>query len=389
MHRNAERQPSSSGPFINFNTGQIRRDNVLVQKTPAAQFYIGFGSREVLLERLAKAEALLRAGFDPDQDRDDKGRWTEGGGLDSEGVDQPNISHSASGNPFKAVMLGGVAASGGLLAEASPVALAAAAEFLIPLAAIGGVVVLGYLAFRWYQDRPVSGSVMGRQDVGYEYDPKDGSIVLSGAGGSPIFSGIVDQDNFIRDPGGVEVGRRLDGVIIMDTAILPDANEDTQATVNAQARAEEDSEPQLCPDPTPDRKGWKSDRAIAYQNYINTLVNPDDPLLPGLAVRLLNPVTGRFVTFDDCYRQFGGMVEAKGPGYGAMLDKNNAKLTAGIDAYLLKQAQRQIWSAGDRPLEWDFADKSAADHARTLFDSAYPGRVNVRYIPMPFSQPSS
>jgi hypothetical protein len=151
--------------------------------------------------------------------------------------------------------------------------------------------------------------------------------------------------------------------------------------------AETTAEPEVCPDPVPDRKGWKSDRAVAYQAYISTLTNPVAPLPPGLAVRFRNPLTSRWVYFDDCDRELqeGKTVEAKGPGYGKMYDKNNAKLNAGLDAYMTNQARRQISAAGGRPMEWDFADKTAADRARMLFTSVWGDRINVRNIPFPGS----
>ena len=279
--------------------------------------------------------------------------------------------------------------AGGFLVAAAPAGLAALSEFLLPLAAVGAVVVLGYLAIRRREDETSTGTVMNRPDINYEYDPNSRYVILSDSSGSPIFSGAIDEDGFVRDPDGVKVGREIDGSVIIDDDILPSAVETVSDTAarGAQARAvaaADTAEPQVCPEPTPDRNGWKSLRSIAYQNYINILVNPEAPLEPGLAVRLINPATGRYVTFDDCYRMIGTMVEAKGPGYGDMFRKNNAKLTAGLDAYLLRQAARQVSAAGLRPMEWDFADENAAAHAKILFDRAWgAGRIDVEYRPFP------
>ena len=82
------------------------------------------------------------------------------------------------------------------------------------------------------------------------------------------------------------------------------------------------------------------------------------------------------------------MVEAKGPGYGDMLRRNNTKLTAGLDAYLLRQATRQISAAGGRTLEWDFADDNANSHAKALFHEAFHSedgsdRIKVQWRPYP------
>ena len=283
--------------------------------------------------------------------------------------------------------------AGGFLAEAAPIALVALGEFFLPLVAVGAVVMLGYLAIRRREDAPSSGTVSNRPDIDYEYDAANGYVTLSSRDGSPVFSGSVGADGFIRDPDGVKVGRELNGSVIIDDDILPQASQivagDAASATRTVANAVSDTQdPEICPDPTPDRKGWKSERSVLYQNYINTLVNPEAPLAPGLAVRLLNPATGRYVTFDDCYRTIGKMVEAKGPGYGTMLAKNNAKLTAGLDAYLLKQAARQISASQGRPLEWDFAEQNAAEHARTLFREVWGERIDVEWRPYPGSRNS-
>jgi hypothetical protein len=83
--------------------------------------------------------------------------------------------------------------------------------------------------------------------------------------------------------------------------------------------AVEADKPQLCPDPGPDVAHGASDRSIAYQAQISALNNPQRPLAPGLAVSLINPVTGKRVVYDDCRESDGTMIEAKGPGFAKML----------------------------------------------------------------------
>jgi hypothetical protein len=41
-----------------------------------------------------------------------------------------------------------------------------------------------------------------------------------------------------------------------------------------------------------------------------------------LAVNLWNPWSGKLVHFDDCQLSTGIMIEAKGPGYAAILDND-------------------------------------------------------------------
>ncbi len=388
----ARRSPGARPP-IDLNTGLIVRGSLLRQQTSAAELHIGYGSRDQLLRRIADVEATAKGLFDPDQPREQNGRWAAGSAAP-----KPVLSEGAAGG---LLLVGSAAArslAGGFLtSEAAPVALVALSEFAVPILAVGAVVLLGYLFIRAVRSKsgaPTSGTVSNRPDITYSYIPDSDYVVLSTSDGAPIFSGVVGHDDLIRDPDGVPVGRRINGAIIINDDILPDitasAAASSQTSADSKAKviaAETTAEPEVCPDPVPDRKGWKSDRAVAYQAYISTLTNPVAPLPPGLAVRFRNPLTSRWVYFDDCDRELqeGKTVEAKGPGYGKMYDKNNAKLNAGLDAYMTNQARRQISAAGGRPMEWDFADKTAADRARMLFTSVWGDRINVRNIPFPGS----
>ena len=125
------------GLLVDVGTGILRRDHVLVQRAPGAVVVLGYGPRAELLRRfaceeaagdgdpfiarcngiaraiesgqlakarqsgvprsvleikdrtlrrLAIAEALAKAGFNPDEPRDERGRWTsEGGGAGEAG----------------------------------------------------------------------------------------------------------------------------------------------------------------------------------------------------------------------------------------------------------------------------------------------------------------
>lgn len=51
------------------------------------------------------------------------------------------------------------------------------------------------------------------------------------------------------------------------------------------------------------------------------------------------------------------------------------------------QATRQWEASGGRPLEWDFADKEAADYARQLFsEDEWLRGVRVEWKPWPGSK---
>ena len=90
------------------------------------------------------------------------------------------------------------------------------------------------------------------------------------------------------------------------------------SAAGAEARSERD-EPKLCPDPDRDVPHGASERAIAYQEQISRLNNPQRPLPAGMAVSLENPLTGKNVAFDDCRESDGTMIEAKGPGYAGLV----------------------------------------------------------------------
>ncbi|HEX4505616.1 MAG TPA: hypothetical protein VH722_07780 [Alphaproteobacteria bacterium] len=379
---------------LDIDTGVIRRNRGLLQKTPKAEVYIGFGQRASLIQRVVDTQAILKDGYRHDENRDEGGRWTAGGGSSAPPHSDAGFLPAVAPAIGVGRTLAAAGEAGGLLAEAAPVVLAATAEFLLPLVAVGAIAILGYIAIkRLQEEQTATGTIKNRPDVDYEYDPESGYVSFSEHDGEPLFSGSIDSDGFVRDPDGNKVGRQLDGCVIVDDGVLPSQAEIAGSDATAGARSTaitgaDTAQPELCPDPVPDRPGWKSARSVLYQGYINTLVNPEAPLEPGLAVRLLNPETGRYVTYDDCYRSTGEMVEAKGPGYGDMYRRNNAKLTAGLDAYMLRQASRQISASEGRPLEWDFADEGARNHVQALFHGAFsnPGgtdRINVRWIPYP------
>jgi len=141
-----------------------------------------------------------------------------------------------------------------------------------------------------------------------------------------IYEGYPGADHYYRDEQGNVVAQDLgieNGFVADPTAITAlamrgprrrrdqDAEEDSDADSDAQAAARARSiakdEPQLCPDPGPDRPGYKSPRAMEYQMRVTGLP-------PGLGV-LFNDVM-----FDGCREIDGTLLEAKGPGYARAMD---------------------------------------------------------------------
>jgi len=112
--------------------------------------------------------------------------------------------------------------------------------------------------------------------------------------------------------------------------------------VAARAAAATD-EPQVCPDPGFDWPHSASPRAIAYQWQITNL-----PI--GLAVTLNGQV------YDGCDPTTGHMLEAKGPGYEAMM--RNSFLHDIIIGQFGDLAEQESEAAGSRIVEWHFAEAS-------------------------------
>jgi hypothetical protein len=132
----------------------------------------------------------------------------------------------------------------------------------------------------------------------------------------------------------------------------------------------------------PDKFGG-SERAKGYEDYVKSIVNPDNPTPRGWGFQLPNPAaSGALVFYDDCQHVTGMMVEAKGPGYANLLTFDQGKKSVADD--FTDQAKRQIEAAGDRPITWYFAEPEAAAFARELFSKGKFGeRINVEFLPWP------
>jgi Mannosyl-glycoprotein endo-beta-N-acetylglucosaminidase len=73
---------------VDINTGMLRRDRVLVQNTPGAVLFLGFGPQSQWRRRLAIANELAKS-YDPDEPRDAHGRWTSEGGATADASAKP------------------------------------------------------------------------------------------------------------------------------------------------------------------------------------------------------------------------------------------------------------------------------------------------------------
>jgi hypothetical protein len=314
------------------------------------------GIDDAPLQRLAILTALAKD-FDPNQPRDEQGRWTSEGAASAFVARTTVSSSSFLGRVAPAVLDG----------------LATLASRVTAVTAFFGIIFIP-------SNRMLvqSGTLPDRPDVNFEYN-EDGDILTlwhgEGANSQIIFRGKPDAEGLIRNESGLAVGRKLaDGSIIIDPDAVPD-------TIGSRSATDDDNDPKLCPDPVDDRPGRKTKASIDYQAFISELVNPHDPLPPGMAIKLLNPKTRNDVFFDDCRQSDGTMIEAKGPGYLDMMQKTTFMPWAGVVWGWLGQADRQTKAAGLRKIEWYFAEKEVADYARALFEKAGFEKIEVHWVP--------
>jgi hypothetical protein len=222
----------------------------------------------------------------------------------------------------------------------------------------------------------VEGEVGGLSGVSYVWNRDESTLHLtydSSDGGKSTFSAQLEDDVF-RDERGRIVGRILpDGSIAIDTA-----------TVSADLV--QDDEPKLCPAPGPDHPGG-SEIGRDYEDYVKSIVNPDNPTPRGWGYELPNPEkNGNPVYFDDCQQSTGMMVEAKG-NYAGVLSFEPSR--SKNSAEWLEQSAAQLAAAGGRPIRWYFAEPETKTFAEKLFRSAGGGRhrIETQILPWPGSRP--
>jgi hypothetical protein len=162
------------------------------------------------------------------------------------------------------------------------------------------------------------------------------------------------------DSRGRVVGRVLPGdTIAIDTDALPGRPAD--------------DEPKLCPLPKPDRR--TNDKGLSYEAFMRPLVNPGMPTPLGFGHYLPNSSTRRPVEFDDCQQRTGIMIDYKDRYWKVLSD---LRIQRFFIEQLWEQAERQVQSAGDRPVRWYFSEKKAADFVRLLFEGdLVRGRIDI------------
>ena len=222
----------------------------------------------------------------------------------------------------------------------------------------------------------VEGEVDGLPGVSYAWHRDESTLHLtyeSPDGVQNTFSAQLEDDVF-RDERGRIVGRLLpNGTIAIDTAAVS-------------AELAQDDEPKLCPASDLDHAGG-SERGKDYEDYVKSIVNPDNPTPRGWGYRLPNPdQNGDLVYYDDCQHSTGLMVEAKG-NYAGVLSFEQGKKSE--STRWLKQSAAQLAASGGRPIRWYFAEPETRAFARLLFENADAGRdrIELRTLPWLRSRP--
>ena len=349
------------------------------------------------LRRLAVATALLKAGFDPGQARDDHGRWTDGGGASTTGVNTTTAAIGAISvaNSVAAVADAVISSPGWKIwSRAALETLPRVAAGLAgPLTMAGGLILMPT-----NESLIPEGTLPGRPDVAYKANEMELTLyhIDDQDQRTPFFVLHPDADRFYRDEQGNVVGRFVNGAFVLDPAgaavVLPPTagdkvDEDNEtpeerdariAALVAQSIAKvRTADPEeLCPNPEPDRAGAQSasPRAQAYQEHVTQLPY-------GVAFYLNG------VNFDGC-RWWGDkdMLEAKAEGFEQHITdggewKSYWKGWEGDVKQMSDQAAAAAYFG--KNVEWHVAEKAHAD----LLD-AYAER-NFRNVKVVWDPPAS
>jgi hypothetical protein len=328
--------------------------------------------RNALGPDLARVMAAveLAKDYDPDQSRDDHGRWTSEGSGAGAAV--------AGAVADTARMFGNAAYAEGLrqLATRALAALPTVAAWVgEAVAAVApATAFLGTLFIPAPRNVTSDGTLADAPDFSYHFDQEAGHLTitrqLDDGTRETVFDGRYDKDGVFRDADGNPIGRHLGNSVALDADAVRGyearRRTDAQAPPGAivQSTATTRNDPKVCPDPGPDKPGRQDARAIEYQMVVGIRVN-GEPLPPGMAIKVDGPEGP--VYFDDCNREDGTLIEAKGDKYGQALRSGRAYPWFGMVGDMMDQAQRQVAAAEGRAIEWHFADPGVADYMRARF----------------------
>jgi hypothetical protein len=295
------------------------------------------------------------------------GEWTSGATGSGDDSAQTTASTDGAQDPSQLSRMPAPAPSFlGTLDAAQVAELGAyAARMLGPIGAAAAA--FGLLFIPSPDNVRVEGEVPEMPGLRYSWNRDETLLHLTYAdpdGGQHSFSAQLDGDVF-RDAQGRVVGR-----VLSDSTVAIDAAAVSSDLVD-------DDEPRLCPDTKKDKR--TNDLGLDYENYIKSIVNPENPT-PTFMGYMLPKVAGS-VTFDDCQHSTGTMIEIK-DGYAGFLDSDWGK--AFVARIFVEQAMDQVQAAGDRPLRWYFSQKAVADYARQIFSKKEELKnIEINHEPWP------
>jgi hypothetical protein len=259
------------------------------------------------------------------------------------------------------------------LGDIAPSAATSLGDYALSLlsAAGGAVVAFGLVFIPSPNNVRVEGEVQGVPGLRYSWNRDETSVLFTcnAPDGTQRTFTAQGDGNVIRDAQGRIIGRILPegGLVIDPAAVLP--------------QAANDNEPRLCPMPGLDKPG---ERGRDYEDYVKSIVNPENPTPRYWGFQLVNPTTGQLVYYDDCQHTTGMMVDAKGPGYVKLL--SFPPTMGSVIQEWVAEGGRQIAASGDRPVRWYFAEEAAADFARELFIKYDNGLERIEVIFEPWTR---
>ena len=345
--------------------------------------------RDALGPDLARIMAAveLAKDYDPEQPRDEQGRWTSEGAAAAASIAGGTALMYASAVYAEGLQQIGAWVLAGA-AEAAPVAGAAlgsaVAAVALPVAAFCGTL--------FFSTRNVisDGTLPDAPDFSYRFDKETGHLwvkhQLEDGTSETVFDGRYGKDNVFRDEDGNAIGRFLGNTVALDADAVRGyearRRSDAQAPPGAIAQTTTlaRSEPKLCPDPTEEDIEGRKDRGLDYQSQISGLPRGFDFKLP-------DPLGGKPVSFDACWEEKNGtMGEAKGPGYEKqMVGANDWQDWYDGDEGIKTQlaSQSRAAAAAGRRVEWHFAEAGPAEFFRKYVNDhrAELPNVDVYYTP--------
>jgi YD repeat-containing protein len=286
---------------------------------------------------------LSKGGYDDQEPRKPDGEWTFGA-----------LTAVAEGMGF---------ADGPAEAAAAAARAAFAGVARVAGGAAGMVAGLVYPDANWNTFR---GTLPDRRDIDYRYDEGELSVFKTLPDGSKtqLYRGRADQDQVFRDADGNAVGIDLGRGFALKVDQLEAPADGIARPIDRAINATD--EPEVCPAPTPDHPHSASARAIAYQWQITHL-----PLM--MAVALNGQI------YDGCDKVTADMLEAKGPGYERLM--RYSFIWNRVQKTFDTRARRQSAAAGERRVEWHFAEENVADRVREHFREIGLDNVDVIYTP--------